>query len=138
MTPSYNHSYLAYRVGKFVDQGDKYNIHVEITLDLDGTDYVPDIALYEKRSIDFLHDKIKSDELPVMAVEILSPTQSVNELTDKIEIYLKAGIKSCWLIIPTAKTVIVFHNISQPRSYSSGNLIDSILDIEIPVAEIFK
>jgi hypothetical protein len=31
-----------------------------MTLDIGGTDYVPDVALCEKRQIDFLHDKIKT------------------------------------------------------------------------------
>ena len=53
MTPSYNHSYLAYKIAKVLDQDDKYNLHIEMTLDINGTDYIPDITLYEKERIDF-------------------------------------------------------------------------------------
>lgn len=138
MSPSYNHSYLAYKIAKLLDQEEKFNFHIEMTLDINGVDYIPDIAVYGKKPIDFLHDKIKSEERPLVVVEILSPKQSVNELMEKIEVYLIAGIKSCWLVIPPTKTVIVFKDINQPASYTTGVLNDPVLGIEIKVNDIFK
>ena len=67
MTPSYNQSYLVYRIAKVLDQDEKYNLHIGMTLDISGADYVPDIALYEKGKIDFLHDKVKADKPPASA-----------------------------------------------------------------------
>lgn len=99
MTPSYNHSYLAYRIAKVLDQDEKYNLHIEMTLDISGTDYIPDIVLYKKERIDFLHDKVKADKPPLLLVEILSPKQAVNEITEKFEVYLLAGVQSCWAYI---------------------------------------
>ena len=32
MTLSYNQSYLAYRIAKVLDQDEKYNLHIEMTL----------------------------------------------------------------------------------------------------------
>ena len=84
MTPSYNHSYLAYRIAKVLDQDDQYNLHIEMTLDIGGTDYIPDIALYQKEPIDFLHDQIKTEKPPLLLVEILSPKQAVNEMPEKV------------------------------------------------------
>lgn len=138
MSPSYNHSYLAYQIAKLLDREEKFNFHIEITLDIDGVDYIPDIAVYEKKPIDFLHDKIRSDDRPLMVVEILSPKQSVNEVMEKIEVYLNAGIKSCWLVIPPTKTIIVFNDINQPASYSTGILNDPALSIGIVVNDVFK
>ncbi len=94
MSPSFNHSYLAYRIAKNLDTSEKFNIHIEVTLDLGGTDYVPDIALYKKQHIDFLHDKVKADTPPILNAEILSPKQTVNEITEKFEVYLHAGVQS--------------------------------------------
>jgi Uma2 family endonuclease len=137
MSPSYNHSYLAYKIAKALDQGEKYNIHIEMTLDIGGTDYIPDIALCQKREIDFLHDKIKTEEIPVLIVEILSPKQSVNEITDKFEIFFQAGVKSCWLVIPPTKTVVVFHDINRPAAYSAGCFTDPASGVEVSVEDMF-
>lgn len=138
MSPSYNHSYLAYRLAKFIDRDDKFNLHIEITLDIDSVDYIPDIAVYKKTQVDFLHDKIKSEERPLLAIEILSLKQSINEITEKFEVYLQAGIQSCWLVIPPTKTIIVFSDIEKPISYSTGCFLDPVVGHEIAINEIFS
>jgi Uma2 family endonuclease len=138
MTPSYNHSYLAYHIGKMIDRGNRYNIHIELGLDIDGTEYIPDVAVYPKRPVDFVHDMVKVKEMPILAVEILSPTQNVQELVEKAEVYLKKGIPSVWLVIPPAKTIILFHDIHCPVSCSRGKLVDEALNLEIQVEEIFQ
>ncbi|MCW5211821.1 Uma2 family endonuclease [Desulfobulbus sp. TB] len=138
MTPSYNQSYLVYRIAKVLDQGDKYNLHIEMTLDLNGTDYISDIALYRKEQIDFLHDKVKTDKPPLLLVEILSPKQAVNEITEKIEVYLQAGVQSCWLVIPPTRTIVLFQDIHHPQSYSSGRFTDPVTGLEVAVEDIFS
>ena len=42
-------------------KGERFNIHIEMSLDIEGCDYIPDIVFYERNKIDFLHDKIKSE-----------------------------------------------------------------------------
>ena len=142
MSPSYNHSYLAYRIGHLIDTKAQYNIHIELTLDIGGIDFIPDISIYPRKNMDFLHDQVKTSEMPIMVTEILSPRQSVNEITEKFEIYLKSGIQSCWLIIPPTKTVVVFNDINQPFSYSShssgGELVDKMMNIQLSVKKIFQ
>ncbi|MCI5194045.1 MAG: Uma2 family endonuclease [Candidatus Electrothrix sp. AU1_5] len=137
MTSSYNQSYLVYKIAKVLDQDDKYNLHIEMTLDISGTDYIPDITLYRKEQIDFLHDKVKTDKPPLLLVEILSPKQAVNEITEKFEVYLQAGVQSCWLVIPPTKTIVVFQDIQQPLSCSSGNFTDPVVELEVVVEDIF-
>lgn len=137
MSPSYNHSYLAYRIAKLLDQEEKYNIHIEVTLDIDGVDYIPDIALYQKQSIDFLHDKIKTETPPLLVIEILSPRQSVNEVTEKFEVYFQAGVQSCWLVIPPTKTVVMFHDMRHPTSCSTGAFSDPVIGLTVAIEDIF-
>ena len=137
MTPSYNQSYLAYRIAKVLDQEEKYNLHIEMTLDISGTDYIPDIALYKKEQIDFLHDKIKAVKPPLLLVEILSPKQAVNEVTEKLEVFLQGGVQSCWLVIPPTKTIVLFQDIQHPVSYSSGRFTDPVIGVEVAVEDIF-
>ena len=137
MSPSYNHSYLSYRIAKLIDQEEKYNIHIEMTLDIGGTEYIPDIALYKKHPIDFLHDKIKAEEPPILLVEILSPKQAVNDITDKFEVYFQAGVQSCWLVIPPTKTIVLFCDIRHPNSYSTGHFTDPIIGVDVAVDDIF-
>ena len=138
MSPSYNHSYLSYRIAKTIDIDDRFNIHIELTIEIDGNDYVPDIAVYKQRDVDFLHDTIKMREMPILVIEILSPTQSMRDVIEKIAVYLQSGVKSCWLVLPEVKTITVFHDIRRPISYSRGNLVDDELGLNFPVEEVFQ
>lgn len=45
---------------------------------------------------------------PVLAVEVLSPNDRMSEVNDKIEEYLRAGVKVVWLADPEVKTVTVY------------------------------
>ena len=138
MSPSYNHSYLASQIAIHLYDRDKYNIHVELTLDINGTDYIPDIALYEKQPINFFHDSVKTQHMPILVVEILSPRQVISDITDKFETYFQAGIQSCWLVIPPTQTITVFHDTQHPTSYSTGKVTDSVVNLDVNVADIFS
>ena len=138
MSPSYNHSYLASQIAIHLYDRNKYNIHVELTLDISGTDYIPDIALYEKQPINFFHDSVKTQNMPILVVEILSPKQAISDITDKFETYFQAGIQSCWLVIPPTQTITVFHDTQHPKSYSTGKMTDSVVNLDVNVADIFS
>ncbi len=63
-------------------------------------DTVPDICIYPKMEVDFLHDRTSVSEMPLTIIEIVSPSQSNDEILAKFERYFNAGIKSCWLVLP--------------------------------------
>jgi len=45
------------------------------------------------------------DAPPLLAVEVLSETEDVNE---KLEIYLEAGVTSLWIVDPKNRTVLIY------------------------------
>jgi Uma2 family endonuclease len=45
---------------------------------------------------------------PVLAVEVLSPTDKMSQVNEKIADYLTAGVKVVWLADPELKTVTVY------------------------------
>ncbi len=48
------------------------------------------------------------DIVPDLAVEVVSPNDGVYELSEKIEEYLKAGVKLIWIVVPNTKTVRIY------------------------------
>lgn len=52
-------------------------------------------------------------EIQLLAVEILSTSQTIKGSTDKFKIYFGAGVKSCWFIEPFtfSKKVLVRNNL---------------------------
>jgi Uma2 family endonuclease len=45
---------------------------------------------------------------PALAIEVISPTDLAEELTQKVKQYLAAGVKAVWVFYPKAREVQVF------------------------------
>lgn len=138
MSPSVNHSYVQTMLGSLLVTLKQYTVYSELSIEINGKEYIPDICLYSKREFDPLNDIIRMTEMPLLAIEILSPTQLIQELVDKIKIYLNAGVQSCWLVMPTTCTITVYHNLKNFESYSKGQVVDDKLNISLPLNEIFS
>ncbi len=136
MSPSYNHAYTHARLIAELSKNESHSVFSELALDI-GKDYIPDISLYPKRKIDWLNDEVKVSEMPLLAIEILSPTQGSKELIDKFKVYFEAGIKSCWLVIPVARSIIVCTAPDRSTTFSDRDVVDKTLGLNLPIKAIF-
>ncbi|VTT99110.1 Hypothetical conserved protein OS=uncultured planctomycete GN=HGMM_F09D09C05 PE=4 SV=1: Uma2 [Gemmataceae bacterium] len=78
---------------------------------------------------------------PVLAVEVLSPTDKPGEVNEKISDYLRAGVKVVWLADPEVKTVTVYrpnhhHVILKPADELTGG--DELPGFSCKVADFFR
>ena len=138
MSPSFHHSYLCTKVGRALDILGTHTVLTELSIVIDQ-EYIPDVAVYPKRPVDFLADDVlRMTEMPLTAIEILSPSQTLQEALDKFKVYFGAGIKSCWLVVPATQTITVYTAPNQGRVFHSGELVDPVLDIRIPLEAIFQ
>jgi Uma2 family endonuclease len=58
------------------------------------------------------------DGAPILAVEILSPSDKQEEITAKVDEYLAAGVKLVWVVDPHFKTVVVHEPAKQPKMFA--------------------
>ena len=123
---------MAYELRKATN----YRIHAELTVVIKGVEYKPDLCAYPYKEVDWVHDQIRTEELPLLAIEIVSPRQTVQEIVDKIDLYLDVGIQSCWLVMPFPRSIVVFRDSGQ-HSFSQGDILDELLNIKMPVDSIF-
>jgi Uma2 family endonuclease len=136
MSPSVNHSYVQIALGAALFNLKEYSIYSELSIEIEGKEYIPDLCLYLKRKFNPTHDILRMTEMPLLAVEILSPTQIIQELIDEIEIYLNAGVQSCWLVMPVARSIMVFNDVEKSKTFID-QVIDDKLNISLPLSEIF-
>lgn len=61
---------------------------------------------------------------PVLAVEILSASEVIENLQNKIRLYLRAGVKLVWVIDPRFRTVTEYQPDAKPRMYVEGDVIN--------------
>lgn len=139
--PSLNHGLIQANLIFALKLGykDKYSVVSELSLDLSGWESVPDICIIPKMSLNPRQDVVTVKEPPLCAIEIISPSQSVNELIAKAERYFQYGVKSCWIAIPALQNIYVFSSPDDYEMYkASETLSDPVLDIELALKEVFS
>ncbi len=137
--PSTNHAVVQVSlIGAFLKQADELSVLSELSLELDGKPFVPDISIYRRLQVDPLRDEVKRTEPPLLAVEILSPTQPLDDLVQKANAYLEAEVSSCWLVQPSLQTITVFLPGQKPRTHTEGEVSDPATGITVQLEEIFR
>lgn len=61
---------------------------------------------------------------PDIAVEVLSPSNSVLEIEEKIDLYFAAGAKLIWIINPRRKTVSVYSAPDKSKTLTEKDTLD--------------
>ena len=117
---------------------EKYRFMSELSLELRDWPSVPDLCIYPKTAVDFLEDEVNVMEAPLCAIEILSPSQSLNELVAKAGKYFEHGVISCWLVIPLLKNIYVFSDREHYETFKSPQTLqDPALGLNINLSEVF-
>lgn len=138
--PSRNHakvqSYLTFELGLSYDK--VYDILSELTIDFPVKMAVPDISIYPKMATNWENDVIAMKELPLLAIEILSHNQPFDDILDKIRnIYFPAGLKSVWVVLPPAQSIMIFRPSGKPLTFTSGIMRDEASGFEVDLDKIF-
>ncbi|KAB7727041.1 Uma2 family endonuclease [Rudanella paleaurantiibacter] len=140
--PTLNHAYVQKNLLVSLDYRYRktHTVLSELNLTMpERPDTVPDIAIYPKLRIDFLHDVTSMTEMPLTVVEIVSPSQSDTEILAKFERYFKAGVKSCWLVMPSFQAISVYSEFGKYRFFSGNDtVIDATSGVEVKLEEIFE
>ncbi len=149
---SLNHSLAQARLTSLLDNDERFTVLTELSLDISQYDFSkygikakdevkPDVCLYSN-NIDFQDlDIVKMTEVPSLAIEILSPSQGIKELKEKIYVYFELGVKSCWLVVPDAKLISVYTKPGQFKNFDEQHdteLLDEVMDIHLPLQKMFR
>ena len=77
---------------------------------------------------------------PDLAIEVLSPSQSMAHFTDKIHFYLLNGVRLVWVIDPIAAEVVVLTPDREAVTLTAGDTLDGgevLPGFSVKVADIF-
>lgn len=114
--PSLNHSYICLQILRQLLQNEKVEPLPELTLDIANgltldiaNGLTPDIAIFPKEQIhpNFFRDVYKFQQMPVLAIEVISSSQTIEELLEKAAQLIQAGVKAVWTIEPHSRSVFV-------------------------------
>jgi Uma2 family endonuclease len=120
----------------------------EMGLVIDETDFrlsintvrKPDIAFlaaHHLKQIDLYHSPV--DGGPALAVEIISPTNTAQEIAKKTRQYLRSGCQSVWIVYPTLRFVEIHSNAGVRKVEEPLPLVDEVLlpDFSLSLAQLF-
>lgn len=117
--PSLNHSYICLQIIRQLLENPEIEPLPELTLDIDKG-ITPDISVYPKEKIhpDFRRDIIKVTEMPTVAIEIISTSQSIQDLLIKADMLIAKGVKAVWTVEPFTNTIFVTTKQGEKKVYN--------------------
>jgi Uma2 family endonuclease len=77
---------------------------------------------------------------PDLAVEVISPTDTVSELGEKVEEYIAVGVRAIWIVDPANRTVTVHEAGRAVRILRESDALeggDVVPGFRCPVADLF-
>jgi Uma2 family endonuclease len=117
----------------------QFRLLSEINVEVAGRILVPDVAIFPNMVADMANDQQVALTTPLTTIEILSPSQALDDLIDKASAYFAAGVKSCWIVLPKMYGVAVY---SAPGEYkffhNDQTLTDPATGIELPLGPLFE
>src|SRR5213075_2560011 len=64
------------------------------------------------------------DGAPDLAVEVISPTDTANEVKEKVADYLDAGARQVWIVYPKRKTIVIHKPNSDPLTLRESDVLE--------------
>lgn len=79
--------------------------------------------------------------VPNLAVEVLSPNDRIQEVTDKIHEYFEAGVELVWVVNPRRETVSVYTSAQQVTILGKSDTLTAgevIPGFALPLGQLFR
>lgn len=98
-----------------------------------------DLPNYRLPDVSFWKDDVPAGEEapPSLAVEILSPNQSLAELRRKCEFLRSSGVETCWLIDPEQRSAELFEGRGRKGKTVETLTAECLPGFALPLAELF-
>jgi Uma2 family endonuclease len=80
------------------------------------------------------------DVVPDLAVEVVNPSSSANEVIDKLHEYFQAGVQQVWLVYPRRSEIYVYEAPTRVRILGRGDELDGealLPGFRLPLATLF-
>lgn len=86
-------------------------------------------------------DSTLIEGVPVLAAEILSPSDSTEDIEEKIDAYLEAGVPLVWIVNPYRRTVMVHRPGAEPDLVTASGLLSGephLPGFSVPASRLFE
>jgi Uma2 family endonuclease len=147
VSPKGKHSALQLELARRLEEagrpGKVARAFTELRITFAGASRVPDIAVYrwDRIPVDAIGQVANEfTEPPDIAIEIVSPEQSLTALVRRCLWYVANGVQVALLVDPADESVLAFHPDRPPSAWGGSDRIDAgevIPDFELSVDQLF-
>ena len=88
--------------------------------------------------MNWLEDQVSVLRVPLTVIEIMSPSQTVTELTRKAQLFFTVGVACHWLVQPTFRSVVTLQPNADELVFHNDILTDPTNDISIDLKKVFR
>lgn len=127
-------------LGFYIRENQLGDIYMDVGFTVGDRVLMPDVA--------FLSNANMPDNLskacpvpPNLAVEVVSPSDTLRRIEDKVFAYLEAGTHLVWVLSPTSKTVTVYRSETEITTLTRNGTLsgeDVVEGFSCSVAELFE
>ena len=102
----------------------------------------PDVSFVRSSRLGPLQDqRTFLDLAPDLAIEVLSPSESLRSIREKVSAYLEGGTQAVWVVDPVRRSLTVYLANDSMTLLSEADKLDGgdvLPCFSVPVAEIFE
>ena len=148
--PTWNHSRLAARLSFFLEayfmaHAEGFaNVELRHASASEGRAYIPDISVSSAGTAPRSLAERRSgavEQLPDIAIEIVSPDDRPGRVADKLAFYLRSGVPLVWIVDPEDRSVSIFEPGKPVRMLGSEDILDAkpvLTEFTLPVDSLFS
>lgn len=119
------------------EQGDELTPEMDSYID-DTRKRRPDLAYFTLSQILETGKGIR--QRTQFAIEILSESESFQDVTEKVQDYFDAGAVLVWYILPVSQKIVVYTSADESKAYKGGALVSAsplLPDFQFTVSDLF-
>jgi Uma2 family endonuclease len=100
-----------------------------------------DIAFFSKERLPHKPPKGFIEAAPELVVEVISPTDTWEDVRQKLEDYFSIGVQRVWVVEPENRAVLVYRSITEMQRLGEGDTLigeGALEGFTLPVASLFE
>lgn len=101
----------------------------------------PDCAFVTRERVPVPLPKEFLSLAPDLAIEVVSPSDTAEDVNEKVAEWLKAGVRLVWVVHPRTRTVIMHHSLREATTLYENDTLSGegvVPGFEMPVRDIFE
>ena len=99
-----------------------------------------DVLFISSQRLEQAHPEGFLDIAPELVVEIMSPSNTWEEVRRKIEEYFGMGVECVWIVEPANRVVLVYRSATEMRKLTEGDVLEGrgkLQGFSLPISTLF-